>query len=341
MRNAVAKEILNEYGFLRARAELAAQNFKESAYAKAPRLKETDMMLRQLGLRLARLAASGDAEQVKMYEEKIHELRSERKVILKELKISEPKFFPKYNCGICKDTGYVTKSPVRIPAMCKCFKQKLIDAHYSLSNLEQVLGEENFDNFDFRLFSDELIENEGLSARKNMERIYRIATNFTRNFGSEFDNLLLYGETGLGKTFVCHAIAKELLDGGFTVLYLTAPRLIRIIEKSRNFYENQSEYSEVLKTIDDVDLLILDDLGTEVMTVVTIASLFDIINHRLITRKPMVISTNLDQNSLMEHYSERIVSRFIASYQIVKFFGKNIRISKKLGAGIEGDYYGK
>ena len=334
MRSSAAREILNEYGLLRAKAEQAAQNFKESVYAKAPNLKEADICLKQLGLRLAKLSAGGDSEQVKNCEKKISELRSERKAILKKLKISEPKFFPKYNCSNCKDTGYVSKSQASIPAMCKCFKQKLISAHYSLSNLDQVLSEENFDNFDFRLFSDEINENEGLSTRKNMERIYRIATNFTSGFGSEFDNLLLYGETGLGKTFVCHAIAKELLDRGFTVLYLTAPRLIRIIEKSRNFYEDRSEYSEVLKTIDEVDLLILDDLGTEVMTVVTIASLFDIINHRLITKKPMVISTNLDQNSLMEHYSERIVSRFIASYQIIKFFGKNIRISKKLGTDI-------
>ena len=329
MHKTFAKEILNEYGLLRAKAEQAAQNFKEGVYAKAPRLKEADIMLRQLGLNLARIAAGGDSLQIKMCEEKITELRSERKAILKELKISEPKFFPKYNCSNCKDTGYVSKNIAQVPAMCKCFKQKLINAHYSISNLDQVLGEENFDNFDFRLFSDIVDENEGLSARKNMEIIYRIATNFTKGFGKEFNNLLLYGETGLGKTYVCHAIAKELLDAGFTVLYLTAPRLIRLIEKSRNFYEDQSENIEMLKTIDEVDLLILDDLGTEVMTVVTIASLFDIINHRLITKKPMVISTNLDQNGLTEHYTERIVSRFIASYQIVKFFGKNIRISKK------------
>ena len=331
MHKTFAKEILKEYELLRAKAEQAALNFKESMYVKAPLLKETDINLKKLGLRLARYAANGDTEQIKTCEEEIAELRSIRKSILKELKIGESKFLPKYSCNNCKDTGYVTKNLTSIPIMCRCFKQKLINAHYSLSNLDQVLSEENFDNFDIRLFSDIVDEKEGLSARKNMENVFRIATNFTKGFGSEFANLLLYGETGLGKTFVCHSIAKELLDRGFTVLYLTSPRLIRIIEKSRNFYEDQAETNEILKTIDDVDLLILDDLGSEVMTVVTIASLFDIINHRLITKKPMVISTNLDQNSLMEHYSERIVSRFIASYQIVKFFGRNIRISKKLG----------
>ena len=337
MHNNFAKEILKEYELLRAKAEQNAQNIKENAYAKAPHLKEADIMLKQLGLQLARLAANGDSEHIKINEVKIAELRRRRKSILKELKINEPMFSPKYNCSNCNDTGYVIKNLTSIPEMCKCFKQKLINAHYSLSNLDQVLGEENFDSFDIRLFSDMVDEKEGLSARKNMENVFRIATNFTKNFGSEFANLLLYGETGLGKTFVCHAIAKDLLDKGFTVLYLTAPRLIRIIEQSRNFYEDLSESREVLKTIDDVDLLILDDLGSEVMTVVTIASLFDIINHRLITKKPTVISTNLDQNSLKEHYTERIVSRFFASYQNVKFFGTNIRISKKLRASIKGD----
>ena len=337
MHKAFAKEILKEYELLRAKAEQKAQSVKESAYAKSPHLKEADILLKQLGLQLARFAASGASEQIKIREKKIAELRRQRKTILKELNISEPMFFPKYSCGSCKDTGYVTKNLTSIPAMCRCFKQKLINAHYSLSNLDQVLDEENFDSFDIRLFSDIVDEKEGLSARKNMENVFRIATNFTKNFGSEFTNLLLYGETGLGKTFVCHAIAKDLLDRGFTVLYLTAPRLIKIIEKSRNFYEDQAESNEMLKAIDDVDLLILDDLGSEVMTVVTIALLFDIINHRLITKKPMVISTNLDQNSLKEHYTERIVSRFFASYQNVKFFGTNIRISKKLRASVKGD----
>ena len=329
MHKTFAKEILGEYARLRAAAEQEALSYKEAVYSKSPKLRETDTELRLLGLKLARIAASGDSVLYKINEEKIAKLRSERKTILKKLKISEPDFYPKYHCANCKDTGYVTKNLTSIPEVCKCFKQKLVNAHYSISNLDQVLCEENFDKFETSLFSDKVDENEGLSPRKNMEFVYRIAKNFTKGFGKEFDNLLLYGDTGLGKTYVCHAIAKELLDRGFTVLYLTAPRLVRIIEKSRNFYEDQSENSGILKAVDEVDLLILDDLGTEVMTVITIASLFDIINHRLVTKKPMVISTNLDQTGLTEIYTERIVSRFIASYQFVKFFGKNIRISKK------------
>ena len=331
MHKAFAKDILNEYGLTRAKAEQAAQDFKDGVYLKSPRLKEVDMMLKKLGLGLARLAASGDSQRIKINKEKIAELRNERKAILKELKISETKFVPKYNCINCKDTGYVSKSLASIPAMCKCFKQKLIDAHYSLSNLDQVLSEENFDNFDFRLFSDIVDENEGTSVLMNMQRVYKIATNFTRNFGNEFLNLLLFGDTGLGKTFVCHSIAKEILDKGYTVLYLSVPRLVKVIEKSRSFYEDQTETNAILNTVDEVDLLILDDLGTEVMTLVTTSALYDIINHRLITKKPMVISTNLDQSGLMAHYSERIVSRFIASYVFVRFFGTNLRIAKRLG----------
>ena len=331
MHNTFAKDILKEYDLLRAKAEQDAHRYKEGVYSKAPRLKEVDIQLRQLGLNLARLAVSGDMEQIRVAEQKIKGLRSERKAILKELKLSEQKFLPKFNCSHCKDMGYVSTSPTSIPLMCRCFKQKLINAHYSLSNLEQVLGEENFDNFDFRLFSDIVDENEGTSVLKNMQRVYKIATNFTKNFGSEFLNLLLFGDTGLGKTFVCHSIAKEILDKGYTVLYLSVPRLVKIIEKSRNFYEDHTETDQVLSAVDDVDLLILDDLGTEVMTLVTTAALYDIINHRLITKKPMVISTNLDQNGLMAHYSERIVSRFIASYVFVKFFGTNLRIAKRLG----------
>ena len=330
MHKSVAKDILREYELLRSAAEISASNFKRKTYEKSPKLMETDNQLKIQGLNLARYTAQGNIEKIKSCEKKIKILRENRKTLLAEIKVSEIKFLPKYACGLCKDSGYVQKNLTQIPEMCKCFKQKLINAHYSLSNLDQTLDEENFDNFDFRLFSDMIDEEEGLSPKCNMEHIFTITTQFASNFGKEFNNLLLFGESGLGKTFMCHAIAKELLDKGFTVLYLTAPRLMRVLSKTRNYYEDQTETNELLSAIDDVDLLILDDLGTEVMTVVTNALLFDIINYRLITKKPMVISTNLCQNSLMEHYTERIVSRFIANYIFLKFFGKNIRETLKI-----------
>ena len=329
MLKGTAARILREYEMQRALSEQEAWKCKEAVYEKIPKLKELDGDIKLLGLKLARLSAGGDRPELKGCTKKIDELRKKREKLYKELGIIPSEFHPKYKCGQCKDTGYITSVIGAAPSMCKCFKQKLIDAHYSISNLDQVLLRENFDNFDFRLFDEKMDTDEGMSVRKNMERVFRIATNFAKDFGSEFDNLLLYGETGLGKTFICHAIAKDLLDRGHTVLYMSAQRLVRVLEDARFDRYAREENKELLDMFDQVDLLIIDDLGSEVMTVVTIASLFDIINHRLITRKPAVISTNLNQNALMECYSERIVSRFIEAYQFVRFFGENLRTKKK------------
>ena len=335
MLKSTAAKILREYENQKNQAEQTAFAHRETLYTKAPGLKELDGSIKLLGIKLARLSANGDGQQVKQCAKEINELRKKRKELLKEHKIKTSDLLPKYKCGHCKDTGYVSASQTAIPSMCKCFRQKLIDAHYSISNLNQVLKEENFDNFDFRLFSETINVDEGMSVHKNMERVYRIATNFAKNFGMSYSNLLLYGETGLGKTFVCHAIAKELLDNGYTVLYMSAQRLVRVIEDARFDRSAREENKELLNMFDQVDLLIIDDLGSEVMTVVTMASLFDIINHRLVTKKSVVISTNLDQKALQEHYSERIVSRFVDAYQIVKFFGENIRTKKKT-LGLQG-----
>ena len=329
MLKGTAAKILREYEMQRAMSEQAAWKCKQAMYEKTPELKELDAGIKLLGLQLARLSASGDGDRVKDCTKKIAVLRRRREKLYKELGVAPSEFLPKYGCVRCKDTGYVLVNIGATPSMCKCFKQKLIDAHYSISNLDQVLLRENFDNFDIRLFDEKINMDEGMSVRKNMERVYKIATNFTRDFGREFDNLLLYGETGLGKTFVCHAIAKDLLDKGRTVLYMSAQRLVRVFEDARFDRGAREENKELLDMFDQVDLLIIDDLGSEVMTVVTIAALFDIINHRLVTRKPAVISTNLNQNALMECYSERIVSRFIEAYQFVRFFGENLRTKKK------------
>jgi DNA replication protein DnaC len=152
---------------------------------------------------------------------------------------------------------------------------------------------------------------------------------FVENFNTETANLLLYGASGLGKTFVCHAITKALLEGGFTVLYLPAPRLTRAIEDARFARERSEDAAEMLRAVDDADLLVVDDLGVEVPTIVTASALFDIINQRLLMRKSTVISTNLSPTELRDNYSDRLISRFNGSYEFIKFFGDDLRFLKK------------
>lgn len=322
------REAMRDLEATRERANARHEAKRAEIYKKAPRLAEIDRELSEIGLQIARLAISGDENAIARAREKSDALKDERLILMqKSFRGKKDYSAPAYNCKKCGDTGYVG-----VPAkQCVCLKQRLIDEYYSLSNLREVLRDENFASFNMNLFSDKIIPDEGLSPHMNMERIFRVGSDFVKNFDSEFQNLLLYGETGLGKTFLCHCIAKELLDRGKTVLYLTVPRLCKVIEDARFNRDSLASPEEMLDAVDEVELLVLDDLGTEISTIITSAALFDIINQRLLARKPTVISTNLTTNELATQYSDRIVSRFLGNYQMVKFFGEDIRVKKKYG----------
>ncbi|MCL2456214.1 MAG: ATP-binding protein [Defluviitaleaceae bacterium] len=321
------REVMRELHVSRERAENLHAAQLEEAYKKNPKLREIDKKLAEIGISLSRLAISGDLDGVKKAREKSDVLRKERLSLVAKIK----NFSPQFACKICSDTGYAPQKSGVLAVFCACLKQRLIEKNFSLSNMYEILKEENFENFDLRLYSTEIIENEGLSPRDNMKKIYRNATGFVEKFDEVFQNLLLYGEAGLGKTFVSHCIAKDLLDAGKTVLYLTVPRLCKVIEDARFHRDSLAAPDEMLDAVDSVDLLVLDDLGAEISTLVTSAALFDIINQRLLVRKSTVISTNLSSNALAAQYSERIVSRFLGNYQMIKFFGDDIRVKKKYG----------
>ena len=321
-------DLMREYENSRNQAEAALARQKAIAYEKIPKLAEIDKNLGTLGVSLARLALTGNNEGMLKTRKESARLKEERRALLTSHGLDEINT-PKYHCASCADTGYIQNTPTSPAVTCACLKQRLIDEYYNLSNMKEVLQIENFDQFDERLFSTEIIESEGLSPKMNIRKLYRQAMEFVQNFDEVFVNFLLYGEPGLGKTFICHCIAKDLLDAGHTVLYLTVPRLCKFIEDYRFNRESLAEPDEMMDAIDEADLLILDDLGSEISTVVTSSALFDIINQRLISRRPTIISTNLSPNALASQYSERIVSRFIGNYEMIKFFGEDIRVKKK------------
>jgi len=327
---AAYRQIMREYEQTRENAEHSLADRRAEAYKNTPKLADIDQSLSKMGATLAKLALAGDNLGMENVRKESVTLKAQRDQLLKNT-VGIDYLTPAFRCQDCQDTGHIIESPGSPAIRCGCLKQRLIDEYYRLSNMKEALSDENFDTYDLRLFSEDIIPDEGLSPHVNMQRIYRLATQFVLDFDREFNNLLLYGEPGLGKTFVCHCIAKDLLDMGRTVLYQTAPRLCKILEDYRFNREAMTEPDEMIANLDDVDLLILDDLGAEIPTIVTSAALFDIINQRLLSRKPTVISTNLTPGALESQYSERIVSRFLGNYQMIKFFGEDIRVKKKYG----------
>ena len=248
-------------------------------------------------------------------------LADERLALLRGNGFPDDYLEPRYICPHCQDTGYVGSRK------CSCFKKAEIELLYTQSNIREILEKENFEHFSFDWYSD-TIKNEatGLSARETARRAYDAAWNFVRDFDARFQNLFLYGSTGVGKTFLSHCIAHELLKTAHCVLYFSAYDLFDRL--AHTAFSRKSENDADEDFIYDCDLLIIDDLGTELTNSFVSSELFFCINERLTRRKSTVISTNLKLEDFSATYSERTFSRIASNFQMLKLIGKDIRIQK-------------
>ena len=263
---------------------------------------------------------SAGAEELRRQNE---ELSKQKGVLLLAAGYPADYLSPVYTCPDCADTGLIGEE------RCHCFKQAVVDLLYAQSNIANIIKEENFDTFSFDYYNDTVIDPKTkLTPRQNITRIYDTCMSFVRNFDTEFNNLLFYGNSGLGKTFLSHCIAKELLGTAHTVLYLTAYELFDILGKA--MYDEDEGLSASGEHILDCDLLIIDDLGTELATAFTMSRLNLCINERFINRRATIISTNFGVQELADHYGERNFSRIFSSYTPLRFFGEDIRLKKKV-----------
>ncbi|NDL66731.1 ATP-binding protein [Anaerotalea alkaliphila] len=298
---------------------------REEVFAKIPKLQDVHNKVATLGLTTAQ-AVMEDPSRREDYLEGLTEhiaMLVEHKQRLLVANGYPPDYLdPIYNCKLCKDTGYVGNE------RCRCLKQAIIHVAYEQSNLKAILEEENFDTFSLDYYDTQVLPEIGVSPRSNMLSVLDRCLEFVENFSHTFANLILYGQSGLGKTFLCNAIAKALLDEGYTVIYLSAFQLFRIFENYRFHNDNQEYGYEEIQALYDCDLLIIDDLGTEVNNSFTSSELFNCLNTRLLHKKHTVVSTNLGSSEWSVQYSERIVSRIFGYYTPLKFFGTDIRLMK-------------
>jgi len=315
--------ISREYERDRIQAKRLSRERMQAVYESAPRLRELDMEISAQGFLLAKVIL-GELELQAAHATRSRQkaLVTERDKLLEKVGASRSYLEDVYKCKKCKDTGFVNN------VSCSCFKSKLIEKFYSLSNVSKSIEAENFNTFSFDHYSDNNFGHR-LSQYDNMRIIYSAAKEFALRFPDVPANLLFHGDTGLGKTFLCNCIAREVLDAGYLVIYVTAPQLFKKIEDRR--FGSDEEFSETqIDLIYEADLLIIDDLGSEFGTVVTKAELFNILNSRILERKPMVISTNLCYEDFRDTYSDRIYSRVFGEFKLLKFFGDDIRALKKV-----------
>ena len=328
MANDLLKDLLKKYEQKKLLAEQNAENRKNNILNNNPELLKITNNINSLEIEYAKSILSSNLEKKEKIQNKLLELKKEKENILNKLKISKKDFLPEYECKTCSDTGYITE--LFDTKMCNCLKQKLFDEQYNKSNITNI-EKENFDFFDLSVYSDEIDEKKygsPISPKENILKVKKIVEKFIENFDDPNEkNLLFTGNTGLGKTFLSNCIAKELLSKGKTVLYQTAPVMLDTIISSR--FDKNGNLSEIYNNILDVDLLIIDDLGTECINNMKFTELFNIINTRILNQNKTVISTNLSIKNLFSNYDERIVSRFVGNYNICRFFGDDIRFKKK------------
>lgn len=299
----------------------------EEIYSRFPEFSKIDRDIASASTACARRLLSEEEASVEELRDEIARLSAKRGEILRKAGYPEDYLTPRYKCKDCQDTGYIGSEK------CHCFRQAAIDLLYTQSNLREILLEENFSTFSLDYYSKELTDPvTGLSAAQTAKRALEECKRFVSEFDQKFENLFLYGDTGLGKTFLSHCIAKELLDGTHSVIYFSSFRLFELFADSA-FGRNQiSSQAEMEQHIFDCDFLIIDDLGTELVNSFVASELFHVLNERIMRSKSTLISTNLSLATFADTYSERVFSRISSNYTMLKLIGDDIRLQKKISA---------
>lgn len=335
MDNSLLKQILHEYELKRNKAESQASARKKELLSVNPRLAEIEKELSSVSIKTAKaILIANEKEKNKLLSDLKKQaaiLIKEKNAFLKSISKDSTYLNPHFECKLCKDTGYIIKD--NTTSMCSCLKQRIYDIAYNKSNMGN-LERENFSTFNIRMFSDkpnkELYKSE-ISPRENINLIKQKVETFINNFDDPNEkNLLFTGNTGLGKTFLTNCIASEMLKKGKTVLYQTAPVMLDALIDAK-FGKENAEF-DLINNILNVDLLIIDDLGTETPNNHKITELFTIINTRLLNQNhkitKTIISTNLTMEEINKTYTTRISSRIVGSYVLLRFFGEDLRFKK-------------
>ena len=293
------------------------------AYAKVPRLKEIDLQLRRtmtVAAQAAFIKGSDAVTAMEQVKQANLALQQERQALV------EANFAPGYLeegavCAHCGGSGYVGST------MCGCLSE-LCRAEQMKALAVLTTGEERFENFRLEYYPAQVDPSFGASPRKVMELVLQVCKRYARDFGNG-ENLLFVGSTGLGKTFLSACIANEVARKGFSVAYESAPRLFDKLNKNHFSPDDQSRRAAA--DLEGCDLLILDDLGTELTTNFTVAALYGLLSDRLTAGKSMIVSTNLNVSEIAQRYSPQIASRLQGQFKNLVFVGQDIRVLKNRG----------
>ncbi len=321
LNNRQYEHIMRRYGHIRDENRRLLDERREEVYRKIPKYRELEDSTAAVSLSKARSLLDGDDCALPQLHELLVRISREKKELLTGAGFPADYLEPVYGCADCRDTGYIQTSDYQ-RVKCHCLRQQEISILYEQSNIRDVIERENFSTLSYEYYQGEDLE--------RFERAVKICKSFVQDFAEDYHNLFFYGTVGTGKSFLSGCVAKELLTQGHSAIYFSSTGLFERLaqytfdtkakETLYNFYED----------LYNCELVIIDDLGTEMTNSFVASQLFSCLNERHLRRKATVISTNLSLEELRDRYSDRVFSRITSNYIICKLTGPDIRMNRKL-----------
>ncbi|MFZ2257042.1 MAG: ATP-binding protein [Clostridiaceae bacterium] len=319
--NNLHSKVMARYGAIRTQEEEQQRNRKTEIYKRIPQISNLETLMSRNSLNVARVHLKAEEN----LEAAIQALKTENLNLRQEkMELLVAHGYPmdymdlKFKCRKCNDTGFIAGKK------CSCYNGHLAEIVYEESHFKELMKDNSFMTYDDSLFDDKSVNPEyNKTVKQNMRDNLKMALRYVSEFSIHAENLYLYGPSGTGKTFLASCIARELLNDGNLVLYRTSAQLMDDI-KDIKFRDNK----ELENLVMNCELLIIDDLGTEMVSDLAKTEIFNLINIRLLHKKKMIISSNLKLENIRDKYSERLSSRIIGDFIFVPFFGEDLRLIK-------------
>ena len=309
----IVEAVFSEFDKKRKKSEDLQKKHLQEVYATLPEVKAIDKELETTGLQIFAASLQGKeglGERVAVIKAKNKELREKRVALLMANGFEPDYTEQKYECEKCQDEGYINEK------MCSCLRSALITKQLESSGVGNLISGQSFENFSLEMYPDDV--------REQMACLFEDLRAYATAFDKDSANILFVGGTGLGKTHLSTAIAKTVIEKGYNVIYETAMNIFSDFESDR-FRDRFAGEEPISGKYMECDLLIIDDLGTEVITNFTVSCLYNLINTRLNKKLPIILSTNLNSQEIRKVYNDRITSRLFGDFEIKAFKGSDIR----------------
>lgn len=313
--NSQYESILREYEQIQRRNRHLLQERREQVYREVDGYQELDDSVASVSVEYGKKSLAGNTSALDELHDVLTDLSAMKEQLLTASGLPATYLEPIYDCPDCQDTGFING------VKCHCFLQRMTSILYEQSNIRRMLEQENFDSLSYDYYEGEDL--------LHFQNAVKNCTAFVDSFPSDYRNLFFYGTVGTGKSFLSGCVARELIEKGHSVIYFSASGLMDVLSRYSFDYKNKESLYNTYEDLYNCDLMIIDDLGTEMTNSFVTSRLFSCLNERHLRKKATIISTNLSLEELRDRYSDRIFSRITSNYHVCKLSGPDIRMYKK------------